>query len=276
LTKTNTPHIVDNRQPTTDNRQPTTDNRQPTTDQRRKRMETIGVSEGVLKFLRVNIITFNFAPGQKLNESELSKLLGVSRSPIREAFRMLEHENLVSSTPRRGVCVNEISIEDCRDIYGVRSMIECYGIECLKEKNIRKLPNINELLADTAHLARPESEDAYAKYEYLREIANFHRQLIVATANKRLLQLFDRIFPSLTRYQSLYTYIPGMMEESQQEHEAVIRCIEKGEFEEGREILRSHIDKFVGIIEKEWPSLMQGQGNGSIDETQINVKAISL
>lgn len=239
-------------------------------------METMGVSEGVLKFLRVNIITFNFPPGQKLNESELSKLLGVSRSPIREAFRILEYENLVLSTPRRGVCVNEISIEDCRDIYSVRSMIECYGIECLKEKNIRKLPNIRELLADTADLARPKDDDPYAKYEYLREIANFHRQLIVATANKRLLQLFDRIFPSLTRYQSLYTYIPGMMEESQQEHEAAIKRIEKGEFEEGREILRSHINKFVGIIEKQWPSRIQGQQNGIIEEAESDVKAICL
>ena len=213
-------------------------------------MKIIGVSEGVLKHIRVNIITNKFSPGQKLNEAELSKSLGISRTPIREAFRILENENLVCSSPRKGVYVNKISIKDCRDIYGVRRMLERYGIECLREKNIRKPPEIMEILADTAKLERPGNDDAYEMYEYLQKIANFHRQLIVAGENRRLVQLFDRIFPSLARYQSLYTYIPGMMEESQGEHEAIVKLINDGAYTQAKEALGSHILKFVKIIEK--------------------------
>jgi DNA-binding GntR family transcriptional regulator len=65
-------------------------------------METLSVTKSRVHPLRENIIIGEFAPGQKLNEIELSSRLGISRPPLREAFRLLENEHLVRSIPRKG------------------------------------------------------------------------------------------------------------------------------------------------------------------------------
>ncbi|MBW2123631.1 MAG: GntR family transcriptional regulator, partial [Deltaproteobacteria bacterium] len=68
-------------------------------------MEIRGVTKSLVDYLRTQIITGNLPPGQKLNEIRLSSDLGVSRPPLREAFRILEHDRLVASIPRKGTYV---------------------------------------------------------------------------------------------------------------------------------------------------------------------------
>jgi DNA-binding GntR family transcriptional regulator len=212
-------------------------------------MEVVGVSEGVLKHLRVEIITRAIAPGQKLNEFTLSSSLGISRAPLREAFRILEKEHLVVSIPRKGCCVTAMSISDCRDIYGVRTMMECFAIEMIESRQIRKLPDVEMALKKTARLTCPNGNDPYEKFEYLRSIADFHIKLVEAAGNRRLTQLFNAIFPSLARYQSLYTYIPGLMDESEKEHGHALAWIRKGNYSKAKDSLRRHINKFIPLIE---------------------------
>lgn len=65
-------------------------------------MEVFGVKESVVQYLRSNIITGELAAGQILNELELSSLLGISRPPLREAFRIVKNEHVIVSIPRKG------------------------------------------------------------------------------------------------------------------------------------------------------------------------------
>ena len=102
-------------------------------------MEILGVTKSTVQYLREQIITGELAPGQKLSEMEISSNLGISRPPLREAFRILENENLVLSIPRKGCYVTQVSMEDCRHIYEAREMIECHAIELLKAQNVRDL-----------------------------------------------------------------------------------------------------------------------------------------
>ena len=65
-------------------------------------MKVLGVKDSVVQSLRTQIIIGELTPGQKLNELVLSSLLGISRPPLREAFRLLENEHLAHSIPRKG------------------------------------------------------------------------------------------------------------------------------------------------------------------------------
>ena len=94
-------------------------------------MEILGVSKSAVQHLRNLIISGQLAPGQRLNEVDLSSRLGISRPPLREAFRYLENENLVIRIPRRGCYVTEVSMEDCLQIFDARQMIECYAVDIL-------------------------------------------------------------------------------------------------------------------------------------------------
>lgn len=213
-------------------------------------MEIIGVTKSVQNYLRVHIITRNLVPGQKLNEAEIAARLDVSRAPIREAFRILENESLVTSAPRKGCFVSEMSIKDCLDIFAVRTMIECFAIDILKADNIREVPNVAEVLKKTDDLPLPLRDDPYGKYEYLREIAAFHIQLVATSNNARLMTMYNAILPSLARYQSLYTYIPGLMDESHRDHEQILKLIAVGKHEKAKELLAAHISKFIEFVEE--------------------------
>jgi DNA-binding GntR family transcriptional regulator len=225
-------------------------------------MEIIGVSEGALKYIRVHIITGALSPGQKLNEIELAKSLGISRAPLREAFRILENEHLVVSIPRKGCCVTGLSMQDCQEIFGVRTMMECYAIDLIGSRGIRDLPNVETALEKTAELKNPEDTDAYAKFNYLRAIADFHIKVIEAAGNRKINQLYNAIFSSLARYQSLYTYIPGLMEKSHKEHEHFLKLIKKGKYTAAKESLSAHINKFIPLIEEKVRSLEKIEKNG--------------
>jgi len=224
-------------------------------------MEIIGVSEGVLKYLRVHIITRVIAPLQKLNEQELSSSLGISRAPLREAFRILAHENLVVSIPRKGCCVTGLSMKDCLEIFQARCMMEAFAIDLVESHGIRELPEVEKALENTAHLENPKDNDAYAKYDYLRSIADVHIKFVETAGNQRLIQLYNSIFSSLARYQSLYTYIPGLMDQSRKEHELFLRLIKKGNYSKAKEILISHINKFTPLIEDKVRALENASTN---------------
>jgi DNA-binding GntR family transcriptional regulator len=208
------------------------------------------VTETIVHHLRVHIIGRQLPPGHKLNEIELSSSLGVSRPPLREAFRILENEHLITSTPRKGAYVNEMSIDECREIFEAREMIECYAIELLKAKGIRELPEASKALAVARRLHMPRTSDPYEKFGYLKAIADFHISLVKASGNSRLSHFYRAIFSNLARYQDMYVFIPGLMEKSQGVHEQILGFIQKGNYEKAKEKLRSHIRGYFRTTEE--------------------------
>jgi len=211
-------------------------------------MEIMGVGESVLQYLRVHIINGEFTAGQKLNEIELSSSLGISRAPLREAFRVLENEHLVVSVPRKGCYVTEISLRACQEIFEARVMIECTSIDFLKARGIRNLPEVGSTLEKTADLPMPTSSDPYEKFQYLKAIADFHIKLVESAGNSRLTHFYNAIFFSLARYQAMYTYVPGLMDESYKEHIEILRLIETENYDKAKRNMESHINKFIVLI----------------------------
>ena len=88
----------------------------------------------VFQTLRRAIINGDFEPGERLMEIGLAKKLGVSRTPVREAIRMLELEGLVVMVPRRGAEVDRISIKDLKDSLEVRMAIEELAVSLACER----------------------------------------------------------------------------------------------------------------------------------------------
>src|SRR5262249_3573409 len=80
------------------------------------------------RHLREAIITGELAPGERLNESKLTRDLGLSRSPVREAIRILESEGLLTLEPRRGAHVRPVGDDDLQEIFDLRLTIESHGL----------------------------------------------------------------------------------------------------------------------------------------------------
>jgi len=213
-------------------------------------IEIKGVTKTVLEYLRNRIVTGELLPGQRLNERQLTSDFGISRAPLREAFRLLENENLVVSRPRRGAYVTELTKGDFLQVYQVREMIECFAIDLLKSRNIKHLPEAlsNPTLAVTP--SPPLTSSPEEKLAYINLNANFHVSLIQATGNSWLLRFYQTISATLTRCQFMYAFTPGMSKRAAEDHQQLRDCFRVGDYEEAKRLMKIHINHFLKVLLK--------------------------
>src|SRR5512142_244050 len=106
--------------------------------------------ERILETIRDAIISGALKPGEKVAEPELAERYGISRTPIREAFRQLESEGYLTVIPRRGAVVSEFSQKDVEDFYAIKSILEGYAARqaCIKltDRELDKLQANNNKL----------------------------------------------------------------------------------------------------------------------------------
>jgi len=214
-------------------------------------MKIQGVTDSVTNHLRVQIITGQLEAGAKLNELGISGKLGISRPPLREAFRKLEHENLIVGVPRKGSFVAPMSLKDCEHIYFSRETLECAVIEIYKEENRRRLPLVEKAIESGFDYPESISDDPEEMLAYFEVMSAFHTSLVQSSENPWIIHLYRSLRSCLARYQVLYLNLPGSRQVSLQEHAAVFEHIVKGQFEDAREILKRHIQRiFVLLKEK--------------------------
>ena len=213
-------------------------------------MTPLSITESIVEQLRIYIIVGALKPGQKLNEVQLSSRLGISRPPLREAFRLLENERLVISVSRKGSYVTEISWEDCQEVFQVREMIECAAVDLFKAKGIKTLPKVAAALEKTVDLLVPKNTDPQIRFQYLKTVADFHIKLVESAGNSRLVDFFNSIFISMARYQAMYMYQPGFINEAQKVHENILLFIEKGNYSQAKSLLSSHILGFLKTMKE--------------------------
>jgi DNA-binding GntR family transcriptional regulator len=209
-----------------------------------------GVTKSVVQHLRMHIIEGTLAPGQKLNELELSTRLGISRPPLREAFRILENENLIISIPRKGCYVSQLSVNDCRQIYKARELVECGSLDCFKKQDIRDLPAVEKALNFAQQQqAIPSDDNKIAELGSRNPFPYFHIKLVESTGNNWLIRFYHMIAPTLARYQFI-CYVPEILSRIQEEHKVLLDLIRNGEYDSAKQLLKRHIDWYVKFIEQ--------------------------
>lgn len=214
-------------------------------------MEVLGVTTSALQFLRNQIITGELRAGEKLNEVALSTQLGISRPPLREAFRVLEKDHMVLNIPRRGTYVTELSIRDFEEVSQVREMVEFYAIDLLKASNIRDMPKVTLALNKALDLPIPfDSVNPEQMLKIIKIFIYFHICLVESCENSRLTNIINSVMLNLARYQFVYFYIDGTALHSLDDHKRTLEFIRDGCYEEAKEKLREHISYAVELVKE--------------------------
>lgn len=196
--------------------------------------------DSIAESIRNSIINGKIKPGERLLEPNVAKLLGVSRTPVREAFFQLESEGLVEVMPRKGAIVSDISIKDATELYSVRSVLEGlaakYASKNISKEKIGELKKINEQLIA---LAKSESDN----FREITELNNqFHDLINRESKNEKLYQTIELLRKQTMRYNYIYLSVMFRLKVSIGEHEEIIKLISEGKDEEAEKYMRRHVE----------------------------------
>lgn len=204
-------------------------------------VEIKSVSVTVVDYLRTQIITGKLSANQKINENDLATSLGVSRPPIREAFRILENEHLLVSIPRKGTYVSDVSIEDWTGLFQTREMIETYSFDLLQSMGCTDFSKVEATFEEAVGLSLPSVENPEEMLHFHQVFAGFHTRLVELTGNSRIIHFYKTISLNLTRYQVMYLFIPGSVDVSLQNHREILDLIKKSKYDQAKKALLKHL-----------------------------------
>jgi len=176
--------------------------------------------EKILENIRDAILKGTLAPGERVSEPDLAERYGISRTPIREAFRQLESEGYLTVVPRKGAVITSLSERDVEEFYAIKSMLEGYAAQLaaqlLTDKEIQRLEKINARLAALAAAGDVKS--------FFRVHNEFHEVFITASGNNKLYELIQQMLVKFNRLRIASLSLPGRMETSVREHEKIIEA----------------------------------------------------
>ena len=196
----------------------------------------------VLEAIKHAILTGELKGGQALVETDLAEVLGVSKTPVREALKTLAGAGLVTMNPYKGAVVRVVDDEQARHVYDVRLLLE-------PEALARATAAGHDWRAAHAALARAKSAPDQAE----RSLANrdFHRELYAGCGNPLLVRMLDDVrdqtaLVSVAAWRHDPDWLPTpSWEQEAGEHLAVLRAAEDGDAERAADLLRAHITSFV-------------------------------
>lgn len=187
--------------------------------------------------LRDAICQGEYEPGQRLQEMELVERFGVSRSPIREALRLLVSDGLVDEIPNRGVFVRSYTPQDIKDIFELRVLFEGYAIDMLRTKLTQD--NMDELMQILERMEFAfERADVRA---YMATDRLLHHRIIELCGNSLMLQLYQRIEGQIGRFRQDSVLRPQRFQDSMQEHRDLVRNLIAGNSLMAKEVNLEHL-----------------------------------
>lgn len=199
--------------------------------------EYLPLREVVFNTLRQAIIQGEFQPGERLMEVSIANKLGVSRTPVREAIRMLELEGLVTMFPRRGAEVANITVRDLKDALEVRMAIESLSVrlacERIDEDGIKELQQKS--------VAFREAINSKLVPAIVQGDEDFHNAIYKASKNQKLIGIAQNLREQVYRYRVEYVKDFSYHDKLIKEHDQITMAIMRRDAEAAQTIMNEHI-----------------------------------
>jgi DNA-binding GntR family transcriptional regulator len=196
-------------------------------------------SQSAYSVIRSSIISGEFARGQRLREEQLASIVGVSRTPVREALRRLDAEGLVEFAPNRGARVTAWSGQELHELYEMRAMLEGYGARLAATRVSPE--DLEELAALARRMETLSRRGASAADELTTANGQFHRALVTASGNVQLDTLVRSMMDVALITRTFQRYSPSRMRASAAQHTEIVEALRAGDAEWADAVMRTHI-----------------------------------
>jgi DNA-binding GntR family transcriptional regulator len=195
------------------------------------------LSEKVYRFLRDGIAEGRYQTGDCLIEMKIAEELGVSRTPVREALKQLELEDLVSSHPNRGVVVKSFTNEDLQDVSTIRHLLEgqaaFWAAQRVTDEQLKELKEVVELMEfytaknDITHLVALDTR--------------FHELIYEASGSRTIRHILASLHHNIRKARQSSLTLPDRAPNSLAEHLSIYHAIEQKDAQAAKEYMEAHV-----------------------------------
>jgi len=212
------------------------------------------IREQVYNYTRRAILSGEISPGERLVEDKLSKEIGTSRTPIREALHKLEMEKLVQSLPRVGYVVREINKAEIEEICEIRVALETLAIKWASTKiTLKELARLEKIILMTEkHIQRNETQ-AVVNLD-----TEFHGILCRASKSQRLEEISQSLRDYILKFRMKGLCFPEISRRSNEGHRRILQAIKRKDLKKIESAVRFHL----GRTKKDLMALFKDAGQG--------------
>jgi DNA-binding GntR family transcriptional regulator len=183
------------------------------------------------------ILTGRLSPGEKVLEEKLSSELSVSRTPIREALRLLESDGYVQVSARRGAVVASISRDDVKNVYQLVGALEGYAVLCATKS--LTAAQIDQLSQQNGRISKIVQKGDHVRFFELNRV--FHATMFSACGNPLILDQIEKFRNRIARFRILSLSVPGRMLRSAEEHDEIVEAIRARDPGAARALQEQHV-----------------------------------
>ncbi|NYB74691.1 GntR family transcriptional regulator [Sedimentibacter hydroxybenzoicus DSM 7310] len=202
------------------------------------------LSNHVCEAIKKAICEGTLVGGEKVSETELAKMLGVSRTPVREALRLLNNEGYVKLMPNSRVLINEFDEKDAIEVLQVRRALECEaaGMAAAVITDEQKM----ELINTYNEINKLENMDKeLIGLEFVKIDTNFHRKIIEISGNSRMLLISNSLRDRLFRSHVSLAAVENAVQICSDQHKDILNAVIANDSEMAMQYSRKHIDYII-------------------------------
>lgn len=201
------------------------------------RIERSVLSDQVSQAITDGLLNGRYRPGDRLVESELSEMLGISRSPIREALVELQKAGLITKQPGRRAVIRSWSTQDLEELFAVRALLEGYAARLVASRNGElELDRLRETVVEMQQAADNDDFTSLVRLDLA-----FHEELWRMSGNTLLQTVLDGLKQQFRLFLTMNWKFHGGANRVHANHQAVIDALESGNPDTAEEVMKKHV-----------------------------------
>jgi DNA-binding GntR family transcriptional regulator len=214
----------------------------------------VSLQERTYQALRTALLEGVFAVGERLFETEVASMLGVSRVPVREAVRRLQQDGLLEVRPRSGIYVASVSPAEADDIYRIRAALEGTAAGLAAERiTDAELLELGRLLKRQDEESQMEAKGgrprrARSQSGVVARADQFHRAIHVYARSQRLYELLELNYAQVMHFRKITLGMPGRAEAASHGHHQLYDALRRRDSQGAERLMREHVDSARRVL----------------------------
>jgi len=199
----------------------------------------------VVDYLKNKIILGEYPEGYRIVEQDVARELGLSRAPVREAIRELENRGLIKSVPRKGNFVITFTVEDVKEVFDIRMMLEDSVMEIIINENKlceEDYAALTRIVSDMVEIAKDDCNDDYKILRVNKKDLEFHQFLWIKSGSMRRAKILCDLYYQLQMAMIYDTRVTDDIVKTASDHYPIIEALKNKSLKNCKKAFREHVE----------------------------------